>query len=107
MKNMEWYISDDGKFEGSYNDVKEYEDRINATLMEHKQERYDELSELIKNYVRDYGELKVRCKYGEVRYTEDIKREDTIRKEEKKDMFDRVTENKDKDKFDWSDWFFI
>lgn len=106
MRSLELYISDDGKFEGSYNQVKEYEDSIKATLMEHKQERYDKLSEMIKEYVRDYGELKVRCKDGEVRHTEDAKCED-ITKEEKKDIFNRVTENKDSDKFDWLDWFFI
>ena len=100
MKRVEWYKSDDGIVEGDKKTVEEYEAKQQAKLMEMKQERYDELSELIRNYVRDYGELKVRCKYGEVRYTEDIKCEDTIGKEEKKDIFNRSTRNRT-DEIDW------
>lgn len=112
MKSLDLYVSDDGRYEGSYNQVKEYEDKIKAELMSNKQSRYDELSELIRNYVRDYGELKVRCKNGEVKYTRDNKVVDNNGNEVDGNKIaygnDKITydNNSNGNVNSWLDWYF-
>lgn len=64
MKKTEIYISDDGKFTGTFDEVTKYEAKLEAKkkLAEEKEARYNEImdksrevDDLISKYISDYG----------------------------------------------------